>query len=300
LLYGGPDYFEHGDPPCIHHTFTHAKALATVLDRGGKNLMSTKRETLPRDEAYGLKTFPEIGTHLAAIGDWRATVTEYDWEYVEHVQAGGGGAEGGGHATGGALSLLYHRGLGPVLVASMTEYQMIEVSNQLAFRDSPHMPLTPRIEVVEGDRTYTSLNDLQAVLKAADSPGQISFNARGRLLTAPHQAPASSEMHYHLVYNVTAASVEIVASVDAAAAQLRFILPVVSKAGESIERPDSHTIRIVKPKGTMIVRTDAPQGFEAIPAERTFNLVPGFECVPIVVTMQPAKELRVQLGTQLS
>ncbi len=34
LLYGGPDYFVHGDAPCIHHTFTHAKALATVLDRG--------------------------------------------------------------------------------------------------------------------------------------------------------------------------------------------------------------------------------------------------------------------------
>ena len=30
LLYGGPDYFAHGDLPCIHHTFTHAKALATV------------------------------------------------------------------------------------------------------------------------------------------------------------------------------------------------------------------------------------------------------------------------------
>ena len=34
LLYGGPDYEAHGDLPCIHHTFTHAKALATVLDRG--------------------------------------------------------------------------------------------------------------------------------------------------------------------------------------------------------------------------------------------------------------------------
>ncbi len=22
------------------------------------------------------------------MGDWRATVTDYDWEYVEHVQAG--------------------------------------------------------------------------------------------------------------------------------------------------------------------------------------------------------------------
>src|SRR6185437_16940413 len=103
LLYGGPDYFVHGDLPCIHHTFTHAKSLATVLDSAAK-LEPTPRLRLPREEAYGLKTYPEINIHLAAIGDWRATVTGYDWEYAEHVQSGGGA--GGGHASGGALSLL--------------------------------------------------------------------------------------------------------------------------------------------------------------------------------------------------
>ena len=126
LLYGGPDYFAHGDPACIHHTFTHAKALATVLDRGSFGAETGERLKLPRDEAYGLKSFPVIGTQLAAIGPWRATVTENDWEYIEDVQAGGGGDSGGGHASGGALSLLYHCGLGPVLVASMTKYAMVE------------------------------------------------------------------------------------------------------------------------------------------------------------------------------
>jgi hypothetical protein len=60
LLYGGPDYFEHGDAACIHHTFS-------------------PRPSLPRDEPYGLKSFSDIGTKLAAIGPWRATITEYDW-----------------------------------------------------------------------------------------------------------------------------------------------------------------------------------------------------------------------------
>ena len=35
LLYGGPHLHINGDPPCVHHTFTHAKSLATVLDAGG-------------------------------------------------------------------------------------------------------------------------------------------------------------------------------------------------------------------------------------------------------------------------
>jgi hypothetical protein len=177
LLYGGPDYFEHGDLPCIHHTFTHAKALATVLDRGGAALASSERVALPRDEAYGLRSYPEIHTHLAAVGDWRATVTDYDWEYVEHVQAGGGSSSAG-HASGGALSMLFHRRLGPLLVASMTEYQMIEISNQQAFRDYPHMTLTPRIECA-GEVTYTSLSDIEAVLGRRVRRAGLNSKRRG-------------------------------------------------------------------------------------------------------------------------
>jgi hypothetical protein len=300
LLYGGPDYFAHGDLPCVHHTFTHAKALATVLDRGGANLESSERPALPRDEAYGLKTYPEIGTRLAAIGDWRATVTEYDWEYVEHIQAGAGGSSGG-HATGGALSLVFHRGLGPILVASMTEYQMVEPSNQQAFRDYPHMPLTPRVECA-GDRTYTSLSDLEAVLRGIQSPDEIGFDAQGRLLTAAHESFPGGDVYYHLIYRLTESSVEIVASTSApasSAAPLQFILPVVSRTGQPVDQPDPQTIRITKPNGILIVHTDALQGFEAVSKERTFNLVPGFECVPLAIAMQPGKEIRIQLKAEV-
>ena len=79
LLYGGPHYLAHGDFPCIHHTFTHAKALATVLDRCPQPIPDS-RLPLPRDEPYGLRSYPVIDTHLASIGDWRATVTAYDLE----------------------------------------------------------------------------------------------------------------------------------------------------------------------------------------------------------------------------
>jgi hypothetical protein len=295
LLYGGPDYFAHGDLPCIHHTFTHAKALATVLDRGEASAGTQARVSLPRDEAYGLKSFPEIGTHLAAVGDWRATVTEYDWEYVEHVQSGGGGGAGGGHASGGALSMLYHQRLGAVLVASMTEYEMIEISNQQGFRDAPHMALTPRVEWV-GERTYTSLNDYAAALTVHKTAGEISFDAAGRLLTSKHQAP-KDEARYHLVYRLTASGVEIIASAAGALSSPRFILPVVSASGEVITQPDRKTIRIAKPGGSLVVTTDAPDGFAAVPAIRTFNLVPGFECVPLAVTMQPGREVRIRIAS---
>jgi hypothetical protein len=296
MLYGGPDYFAHGDLPCIHHTFTHAKALATVLDRGSFSAQPAPRTALPREEAIGVKSFPEIATHLAAVGDWRATVTDYDWEYVEHVQSGGAAA-GGGHATGGALSMLYHLGLGPILVASMTEYQMIEISNQQAFLDSPHMPLTPRIEYA-ADVAYTSLSDLAARVTVNNAPGQIDFDAHGRLLSATHQLIPEADGRYHLTYRLAPAAVEIIAQANGVIptnAPLRFILPVVSRSGESIEQPTPQSIRIAKPKGTLLVSTDAAHGFEAVPRERTFNLVPGCECIALTIPMQYGIEIRIRL-----
>jgi len=56
VLYGGPDYHAHGDQPCIHHTFTHAKSLATVLDSNTPTLIPSPRLSLPRDESYAHKS----------------------------------------------------------------------------------------------------------------------------------------------------------------------------------------------------------------------------------------------------
>ena len=295
VLYGGPHYFEHGDQPCIHHTFTHAKSLATVLDSNAPGTPPSPRLTLPRDEPYVIKSYPEIATHLASIGPWRATVTCYDFEYIERVQSGGGGAGGGGHASGGALSLLYHQTLGPILTASMTEYQTIEISNQQVHLDKPHICLTPRIESAD-KQIYTSLSDFEAALTTNDTSQQVTFEANGRLLTASHQPLSTGEARYHFKYTLTQTHVEITASVDAPSkTPLQFILPVISGSAEEVAQPDPKTIQIKKPTGTLTIRTDAAKGFSPIPAERTFNLVPGFECVPLTIPMQPGEEIHINL-----
>jgi hypothetical protein len=177
----------------------------------------------------------------------------------------------------------------------MTEYQMIEISNQQAFLDKPHMPLTPRIESA-GKQTYTSLSDFEAILTTTATPNQITFDVRGRLLTASHQPLPTGDAHYHLIYRLTQATVEIIASADTdSQTPLQFILPVISRSNEAIAQPDPKTIQITKPNGTLTVRTDASQGFEAAPKERTFNLVPGFECVPLTITMHPGQEIQIHL-----
>jgi len=317
VLYGGPHYFEHGDKPCIHHTFTHAKSLATVLDSeaglaqpnptpnavistGGGAAAAMEKPvslpiTLPRDQPYGIKSFPEIATHLASIGPWRATITGYDFEYIERVQSGGGGAGGGGHASGGALSLLYHHQLGPILTASMTEYQLIEISNQQVHLDKPHMPLTPRIELA-GKQTHTSLSDFEATITTNATPTQITIESRGKLLTASHHPPTTGEARYHLTYSLTQSAVEIRATAEAPPeTPLHFILPIISASTESFTQPDPKTIRITKPNGTLTIRITTQQAPGALPKERTFNLVPGFEAIPLTIPMQPNQEIKIRL-----
>ncbi len=294
LLYGGPDYFAHGDRPCIHHTFTHAKALATVLDSKASTI-PTAPAAIPRDLPYPVKHLPEIGTYLASAGPWRATVTENDWDYGERVQSNGGGELGGGHATGGALSQLYHQTLGQILVASMTEYSLIEISNQQVHLDKPHMPLTPRIELVAGT-TYTSLSDLTAKLTASPAGNDTTFEASGQILTAKHHPVPGSSASYQLQYTIASTGVTITALASGSLpsnATLQLILPVVSPSAEPISQPDSNTIRITKSKGTLTLRSDAPHAFAPIPKQRTFNLVPGLECIPIAITLQPGQPISV-------
>ncbi len=300
LLYGGPDFHEHGDLPCIHHTFTHAKALATVLDRGSFMSDSSERPKLPRDEAYGLKSFASVGTRLAAIGPWRATVTEYDFEYMEHVQPGAGNL-GGGHVSGGALSILYHQMLGPILTASMTEYLMIEIANQQQFREGPHMDLTPRLEYVNG-ATYTSLNDFGAEVTARQAGGEIVFDAQGALMTASRKPLKSTvegaePVGYHMIYRISESAVEILAGWSGLVEKgtPRLIVPVIAGEGEHAEQVDGQTVRIVKAEGVLTAHTDAPGGFDAAFKEKTFNLVPGFMAVPLIVPVPAEKGMSIRL-----
>jgi len=73
LLYGGPHYMNHGVPPCVHHTFCHAKALAIVLDHGAADDHKAGA-SLPRENTPGVHEFPEIKTYLASSGDRKSVV----------------------------------------------------------------------------------------------------------------------------------------------------------------------------------------------------------------------------------
>ena len=190
--------------------------------------------------------------------------------------------------------MLYHQQLGPILCASMNQYSLVEISNQQQFTDKPHMTLTPRIECEVKGKTYTSLVDLKAKVTILSGPDQTSFTAEGFLQTTAHQ-PGEGIM-YKLIYRVQADSVTMIARASGnPSTGARFIFPVVSRSTERFALENTTRVVIEKAGGKLAVETDAPRGFEAIPNERTFNLVPGFECLALSVHMESGPECRVTL-----
>jgi hypothetical protein len=281
LLYGGPHLHLNGDRPCVHHTFTHAKSLATVLDSGGPlGPAQDAPVKLPCDESHGVKTFDEIRTSLISIGPWRATVTDCDVVYYKGET---------GHPTGGALSLLYHSTLGPICVASMTQYALVEANNMQKHGDYPTMPLTPRVELNAAGEAYTSLSDNSAQVDQQAGTGGVIFTASGALLDAKRKPPPSP-LNYRIAYRF-AESVTI----DATAAGAKLILPVISPQHELVERTSDAEVHIRKAGGTLVIKCGSG-GKLAMQPQRVFNLVPGMQCLVFSVDLSPQAAIQISVA----
>ena len=214
LLYGGPDYHSHGEEPCIHHAFSHTKSLASALDYG---IPEWERVTLPSEEKEGFVYYPTIDTWRVYTKPWIATVTAYDFEYLK-----------GGHATGGTLSMLWHKEAGPVIASAMTEYSMFEAHNmQQTLEKSSHRPLTPRLELVKDGTVYASCFDAEAVMEADEEAGCITTQVH--LVSAGHAAPAE-EVPCRIIWSFTSGPVVIDAEVPQnLAGEIAFILPLIGE-----------------------------------------------------------------------
>lgn len=164
LLHGGPDYRAHGEEPCTHHTFCHAKALAGALDGG---LYDLERMPLPSERSGRLRYWSEMDTYRVVEGPWHADVTAYDFDYMR-----------GGHASGGAMSLLWHDDLGPVIASGTVDYTLHEAHNQqLSLKKAEHRCTCPRIELSRGKTRYGQHYDFAAKMTAEEAADAVRIHA---------------------------------------------------------------------------------------------------------------------------
>ena len=279
LLYGGPHLAACGARPCVHHTFTHAKALADALDTG----VPAPRDSapLPRETAGGLQFYPEIATWLAARGPWRATVTRYDFLYQPDVW----------HPTGGAISMLYHREAGPLMAGSLAVYRRVEAKNMQLPPYPEDYPLTPRVDRVVNGQLFSTLYDLNAKVQAEDKGGVIHFAVDGELCAATG-APGGGRVT--LDHRFSARSLEISAAAPEGA---RLVLPLIALSSETVRRTGPGAISIAKPGCTVQVRAAGSLELRDEGRSRVFNLVPGFLAVPVAIPLTPDKAVTCEIRT---
>lgn len=230
ILYGGPEYRRHGEMPCIHHVTSHSNAVASALDAHIEKY--TLRAVLPADRPKKkVAYFPEIDTYKLSLGEWRATVTGYDFPWK------------GGHASGGTMSLLWHERAGAVLLSSVLEYQMIEPLNmQLTLKKSSHRPLTPRLEKMEGEKRYSFCYDTGAKISVENQDGKLKIASAVRLVSA-EQEELPNPVSCRILYTIDTDSVKMEAEVFGPAEGVRLVVPVIAdgariSGGPSLNTPE--------------------------------------------------------------
>ena len=205
LLQGGPHYAAHNVPVCVHHTFSHIKALTTVLDYSKLHKsVDIAKFLLPRETNYSSRFIADTQTYLITKNGFKATITGYDKEYKKTKN---------GHATGGALTTLWHAKTGSILSGSMNEYQIFEAGNQQADNDPHSMALTPRIELRTGGKVYMNISDLNARMEIDQNPDQITVNTFSKLVDKDQTDPSSvinCQVSYHFDHQKRVSSLSMI------------------------------------------------------------------------------------------
>ena len=257
LLAGGVQYGAAGEPACIHHSFTHAKSVVDVLldasipERGGD-------APLPREHAYGLRSFPSIGVALAAVGPWRATFAGGD-SFAPGMT--------GLRISGGGPSLAWHEAVGPLLVGTMADYAIVEARNLQDLRhERTVLSMTPRIEANDSS---SSARDADAEMEATSAASALECRAKGRLTGRDGTRGAA----YELVSHVDEKTFSIGGTCETDA---RFVLPVVALATDRVEIGNG---RVRIERGAFVVTIESDLPFELAKTDRgdrAFSPIAGF------------------------
>ena len=269
FLYGGPQMYQKGELPCIHHTFAHAKVLTAVLDRDLEKRFSDGK--LPREQKNGVEYLKETDTYLVCRNGWTATVTGYDWVYIGLP---------GGHANGGTLSLLWHESVGPLITAGMSQYSLKEAGNMQLPRFNRHECLTPRLETQIDGKFYSSIYDRNCKLQdvSPENGSETILLAEG-VLSSIDQQKVEMDGNYRLQYTFLQDGVRISGACRAAE---QWLLPLISEQTEQVTieenfvkiQKNEKIITILVNKGKM----ELPYG-----TERIYQLVPGMEALKIAI-----------------
>jgi len=158
---------EANEPTCLHHTFTHAKALALLVVQDIVPL--PQRSSLPCEVNQGVKKYQNGKLLLVTNGSMRATFSAVCARHLPDHTANGGGS----------MNLLYHPDYGIICAATSAEYVPTEPLNQQYLRHSDKTECMTAQFVIDGimackDQSVT-LSAQQMTVTASTELWQASY-----------------------------------------------------------------------------------------------------------------------------
>ena len=224
LLMGGPDYAIANEPSCVHHTFTHVKALAELLEEGAPECVPPT--LLPREVEYGHRHIDALDVDLVSIGPWRVTFSANDAPKGDRRAMSGGGAP----------VVIWHMSRGLVAAGTMAKFYMIEPHNMQGQRnDLTERSLTPRVEVQTEKTVFSNISDAGVEVTSRYSDGVFVLETFGAL-TSWNPDKLFTNGIYRISYKVARDSFLIETFSDV---PYKFVFPVRKRAMKGIEEKTS-------------------------------------------------------------
>ena len=292
LLCGGMHYTSAGYAPCIHHTFEHAKSLALALKHGFRK--PEPRVKLPAEKEYGAKHFKDADLWAISSNGWKATITGYDVDYKKP----------GGNAHGGTLSLLWHRDIGAIFAAAMTDYTLEEPHNMQMWKGLCNYNSTFHVSYKEKGISYTGITFKAAKIERRTEGKDEIIVVNTELQTKTYQIPESGAIPVEITYYFRDKELEIKIKAKNDFSELNVFIPVISMAGEKYS-PFTSTGNVPNGSGFIIEKPNcdlylsSEKGLiKILPVEqngRVFNPVPGFEFIPFELSFKGEANLKIQI-----
>lgn len=68
--------------------------------------------------------------------------------------------------------------------------------------------------------------------------------------------------------------------------KISLVVPIISQSGQKIDRVSKNRIEIQKSNGKIAIEANCPLHIQSTGRKRIFNMVPGFEAVPVVADIK--------------
>jgi hypothetical protein len=115
-----------------------------------------------------------------------------------------------------------------------------------------------------------------------DQDGKIRISGDVKLKNGERETVQGSASDFRITYLCSENSILIQAkTTQAIQGKTSFTLPIISKNDEKVDQPEENLIIISKPGGRVKISANVPLSILETEKNRTFNMVPGVEALPI-------------------